>query len=45
MPFQYQVLAQQIAEKIHQQEFKTHQKLSSLRQFATQHAISLNTVK
>lgn len=45
MLFQYQRLAQQIADKIKQQEYLAHQKLSSLRQFASQHAISLNTAK
>lgn len=45
MSFQYQILAKQIAEKIEQQEYQAQQKLSSLRQFALQHDISLNTAK
>ena len=45
MAFQYQILAQQIAQKIYSGELVTGQRLSSLRQFATLQNISLNTAK
>ncbi len=45
MAFQYQALAQQIAQKIYSGELATGQRLSSLRQFATLQNISLNTAK
>lgn len=45
MTFQYQVLANQLAHRIYQDELKPHQKLISLRDFARQHGISLSTAK
>lgn len=45
MTFQYQSLAQQIAQKIYQGELVAEQRLSSLRQFSKQQNISLNTAK
>ena len=45
MAFQYQDLAQQVAQKIYSGELTIGQKLSSLRQFAELHNISLNTAK
>ena len=45
MTFQYQSLAQHIAQKIYRSELKIGQRLSSLRQFAEQHQVSLNTAK
>ena len=45
MAFQYQLLAQQIAQKIYAGEIHAEQRLSSLRQFATQQGTSLNTAK
>ena len=45
MAFQYQLLAQQISQKIYAGEIHAEQRLSSLRQFATQQGISLNTAK
>ncbi|WP_089604208.1 aminotransferase-like domain-containing protein [Acinetobacter piscicola] len=45
MAFQYQTLAQQIAQKIYCGELVVGQRLSSLRQFAEQQKISLNTAK
>ena len=45
MAFQYQLLAQQIASKIEQGELSAGQRLMSLRQFATQQQVSLNTAK
>ncbi|SPL70761.1 aminotransferase-like domain-containing protein [Acinetobacter stercoris] len=45
MSFQYQILAQQIVQKIYSGELETGQRLSSLRQFAQQQSISLNTAK
>lgn len=45
MAFQYQVLAQQIGQKIYCGELAVGQRLSSLRQFAEQQSISLNTAK
>ena len=45
MAFQYQALAQQIAQKIYSGELIVGQKLSSLRQFAELQSISLNTAK
>lgn len=45
MHFQYQLLAQQIRDKIACGDLSLGQRLSSLRQFAQQHAISLNTAK
>ena len=45
MAFQYQVLAQQISQKIYSGELSVGQRLSSLRQFAEQQKISLNTAK
>ncbi|EOI7679380.1 hypothetical protein ABF368_17480, partial [Acinetobacter baumannii] len=43
MTFQYQVLANQLAHRIYQDELKPHQKLISLRDFARQQGISLST--
>lgn len=43
--FQYQLLAEQIAQKIYTDELSNGQKLSSLREFAKQHKVSLNTAK
>ena len=45
MAFQYQLLAQQITQKIYTGELSADQRLSSLRQFAAQQRISLNTAK
>lgn len=45
MHFQYQRLAQQLAEKIYRGELVQGQRLNSLRQFAQQHQISLNTAQ
>ncbi|MDM1249248.1 PLP-dependent aminotransferase family protein [Acinetobacter sp. R933-2] len=45
MAFQYQSLAQQLAQKIYSGELTVGQRLSSLRQFAEQQSISLNTAK
>lgn len=45
MTFYYQRLAQQIAHKIYQQQLLPQQKLSSLRDFATQHQVSISTAK
>ena len=45
MTFQYQALAEQIAQKIYSGEMIVGQKLSSLRQFAELQSISLNTAK
>ena len=45
MAFQYQLLAQQLAQKIYRGEMTVGQRLSSLRQFAEQQHISLNTAK
>ncbi|WP_445116926.1 aminotransferase-like domain-containing protein [Acinetobacter sp. WZC-1] len=45
MSFQYQVLAHQLAEKIHSGELQPGQRLSSLRQFAVQQKVSLNTAR
>ncbi|MDN8485490.1 PLP-dependent aminotransferase family protein, partial [Acinetobacter baumannii] len=45
MTFQYQVLANQLAHRIYQDELKPHQKLISLRDFARQQGISLSTAK
>ena len=45
MAFQYQQLAQQITQKIYTGELSADQRLSSLRQFAEQQRISLNTAK
>ena len=45
MAFQYQILADQLAHRIYQDELKPQQKLNSLRDFARQHEISLSTAK
>lgn len=45
MAFQYQLLAQQLAQKIERGEMQSGQRLNSLRQFAAQQQISLNTAK
>lgn len=45
MAFQYQSLAQQLAQKIYCGELTVGQRLCSLRQFAEQQSISLNTAK
>lgn len=45
MSFHYQRLAQQIAQKIYQQQLLPRQKLSSLRDFASQHQVSISTAK
>ena len=45
MHFQYQMLAHQLAEKIYRGELVFGQRLSSLRQFARQQQISLNTAQ
>lgn len=45
MAFQYQSLAQQLAHKIYQGELAAEQRLNSLRQFAEQQQISMNTAK
>ena len=43
--FEYQLLAHSIAEKIEAGELAGKQRLCSIRQFAVQHQVSLNTVK
>ncbi|AOA56941.1 aminotransferase-like domain-containing protein [Acinetobacter larvae] len=45
MRFQYQILAQQLAQKIYQGELPAGQRLSSLRQFAKLQQVSLNTAQ
>ncbi|WP_336165405.1 PLP-dependent aminotransferase family protein [Acinetobacter ursingii] len=45
MQFHYQRLAQQIANKIYQQQLLPQQKLSSLRDFADQHQVSISTAQ
>ncbi|OTG97765.1 PLP-dependent aminotransferase family protein [Acinetobacter sp. ANC 4973] len=45
MTFQYQILAEQIADKIQQGELQAGQRLISLRQCAEQQNVSINTVK
>lgn len=45
MAFQYQSLAQQLSQKIYRGELVADQRLNSLRQFAEQQRISLNTAK
>lgn len=45
MTFQYQQLAQQLTHKIQSGELSAGQRLSSLRHFAVQHQVSLNTAK
>lgn len=45
MAFQYQRLAQQLVQKINCGEMQSGQRLNSLRQFAAQQQISLNTAK
>ena len=45
MAFQYQMLAQQLAQKIQQGELALGQRLNSLRHFAQLNDISLNTAK
>ncbi len=45
MAFQYQQLAQQLAQKIYSGELAAGQRLYALRQFSQQHQISLNTAK
>ncbi|WP_333663718.1 aminotransferase-like domain-containing protein [Acinetobacter sp.] len=45
MAFQYQRLADQLAQKIYQHELQPQQKLSSLREFASQHKVSLSTAQ
>lgn len=45
MQFQYQSLAQQLAQRIFNGELRHGQRLSSLRQFAAQQQVSLNTAK
>ena len=45
MTFQYQILAEQIADKIQQGELPAGQRLISLRQCAEQQNVSINTVK
>ena len=45
MGFQYQILAQHLAEKIYRGELEIGQRLSSLRQFAQQQQVSLNTAQ
>lgn len=45
MTFQYQILAEQIADKIQQGELEAGQRLISLRQCAEQQNVSINTVK
>lgn len=45
MTFQYQILAQQLAQKIQQGELAQGQRLNSLRHFAKLNDISLNTAK
>ncbi len=43
--FQYQLLADQLTQKIHKGELKQNQRLLSLRDFAAQQSISLTTAK
>lgn len=45
MQFQYQSLAQQLAQRIFNGELSSGQRLNSLRQFALQQQVSLNTAK
>ncbi|MDQ8934259.1 aminotransferase-like domain-containing protein [Acinetobacter rudis] len=45
MQFQYQNLAQQLAQRIFNGELSSGQRLNSLRQFALQQEVSLNTAK
>lgn len=45
MAFQYQILAEKIAAKIKHGHLKPEQRLISLRQFAEQQRVSINTVK
>ena len=45
MSFQYQLLADQITTKIQTGELAVGQRLNSLRQFAEQHQVSLNTAR
>ncbi|WOE30797.1 MULTISPECIES: PLP-dependent aminotransferase family protein [unclassified Acinetobacter] len=45
MVFQYQKLAAQLSQKIYRGELVVGQRLSSLRNFAQQHQVSLNTAK
>ncbi|OTG95771.1 PLP-dependent aminotransferase family protein [Acinetobacter sp. ANC 3832] len=45
MAFQYQTLAHQLTQKIYNGELAVGQRLSSLRQFAEQQKVSLNTAK
>ncbi len=45
MAFHYQLLASQLAGKIHSQALKADQRLSSLRDFARQHEVSLSTAQ
>ena len=45
MLFQYQMLAQQMEQKIRSGEMQAGQRLNSLRQFSAQQRISLNTAK
>lgn len=45
MAFQYQILAQQLQAQIRTGELPAGQRLNSLRQFAAQHQVSLNTAK
>lgn len=45
MSFQYQNLAQHLAQKIYCGELAQGQRLNSLRDFAEQHSVSLNTAK
>ncbi|APX64162.1 aminotransferase-like domain-containing protein [Acinetobacter schindleri] len=45
LKFEYQLLANNMREKIQSGELEQGQRLSSIRQFAAQHQVSLNTVK
>ncbi len=45
LQFEYQLLANSIREKIQSGELRYGQRLCSIRQFAAQHQVSLNTVK
>ena len=45
LKFEYQLLANSIIEKIQSGELQYGQRLNSIRQFAVQHQVSLNTVK
>jgi DNA-binding GntR family transcriptional regulator len=45
MTFQYQRLAEQLAQRIYQHELQPQQKLSSLREFARQQCVSLSTAQ